>query len=425
MDEGHFAYIGDRHNWGSETPLCFAQKDRRNHLYVIGKTGVGKTTVLRNMIVQDIDAGLGVGVIDPHGDLAEELLSTIPPSRIEDTVYFNPADKEFPIGLNVLHSFPKEHSHLAASGIVGAFKGIWADSWGPRLEYILYATVAALVECENTTLLGVQRMLTDTWYRAWVIRQIKDPLVLNFWTREFKQYEGKFLTEAVSPILNKVGQLFMVPQIRNVLGQVKSKIGARFIMDNRRIFIANLSKGRLGEDKSHLLGALLVNQFQLAAMARADTPEKDRKDFMLYVDEFQNFTSDSFAGILSEARKYRLCLTLSHQFMTQLPEKTRDAVLGNVGAIVAFRVGSLDALVLEREFGASFPAARFTELENHEVLVKMLSDGRYREPFRATTWPSLLVDYGKRETIIRRSREKYGTPRRQIEERIRKWVESR
>jgi hypothetical protein len=422
MKEDHIAFIGVKTIWGAETPFGIAQPDRRNHLYCLGKTGVGKTTALRNLIAQDIDAGLGVGVIDPHGDLAEELLNLIPPWRTEDVVYFNPADQEYPIGLNVLHAFPKEHSHLTASGIVGALKGIWSDSWGPRLEYILFATVAALVECENTTLLGVGRMLTDKRYRAWVVKQVNDPMVKNFWTREFESYDSKFLTESVSPILNKVGQLFMTSPIRNVLGQVRSKIDARFMMDNNRIFIANLSKGRLGEDKSHLLGALLVSQFQLAAMGRANVPEHERKDFNLVIDEWQNFTSDSFAGILSEARKYRLCLTLSHQFISQLPDKLRDAVLGNVGSIIAFRLGSLDANILEREFASAYTTSQFIELGNHEVFVKLLEHGRYQEPFRGKTWPPLELHYGRRETIIKRSREKYGTQRIEVEGKIRRWL---
>jgi type IV secretory pathway TraG/TraD family ATPase VirD4 len=422
MNEEHFAYLGDKYGWGAETPFGIAQADRRNHLYFLGKTGVGKTTALRNLIAQDIDAGLGVGVIDPHGDLAEELLNVIPPWRTEDVVYFNPADRDFPVGLNVLHSFPEGQSHLAASGIVAALKNIWSSSWGARLEYFLYATVAALVECENTTLLGVQRMLTDKHYRRWVVKQVKDPMVRSFWQNEFDSYNSQFVAEAVSPILNKVGQLFMSPLLRNVLGQVRSKIDCRFMMDNRRIFIANLSKGKLGEDKSHLLGALLVHQFQLAALSRADVPEHERNDFNLVVDEFQNFASDSFAGILSEARKYRLCLTLSHQFMNQLPEKTRDAVLGNVGAIVSFRVGSLDAKILEREFGGAYTANQFTELGNHEVCVKMLAHGEHQEPFRGKTWLPLELHYGRRETIIRRSREKYGTKRNIIEGKIKRWI---
>lgn len=294
----HISYIGHRLNWGEESLFGIQRDDRRHHLHVIGKSGSGKTTLLQNLIVQDIEAGHGVGVIDPHGDLAETLLDLIPPRRTDDVVYFDPADRDYPIALNLLKF--KTSPHLVASGIVGAFKNIWRDSWGPRLEYILYAAVAALVDCENATLLGAQRMLSDDKYRAWVVRQVKDPMVRSFWTNEFGGYDKKFLQEAIAPIQNKVGQLFMAAPIRNILGQVRSRVDTRFMMDEGRIFIGNLSKGRLGEDKSNLLGALLATQFQLAAMSRADIPEEHRRDFFLYIDEFQNFTSDSFSSMLSE-----------------------------------------------------------------------------------------------------------------------------
>jgi hypothetical protein len=241
-------------------------RDRRHHLYAIGKSGTGKTTLLRNLILQDIAAGHGVGVIDPHGDLANDILDHIPSNRIEDVAYFNPADTEFPVGFNLLGSTPPEERHLVASGIVSAFKAIWPDFWGPRLEYILYAAVAALLDCDNVSLLGVQRMLSDGRYRAWVVRQIKDPMVRSFWVNEFENYDKKFLHEAVAPIQNKVGQLLMSPHVRNILGQVRSRIDARFMMDNGRIFIADVSKGKLGADKSNLMGAFLVTQFQLSGL---------------------------------------------------------------------------------------------------------------------------------------------------------------
>jgi hypothetical protein len=308
-------YIGKRTIWGSEKPFGISRTDRRQHLYAIGKTGTGKTTLLRNLICQDIESGHGVGVIDPHGDLAEELLECIPSSRTDDLLYFNPADSHFPVGFNLIGSAFDERKHLDSSALVGAFKHIWRDSWGPRLEYILYASVAALMECENVSLLGVPRMLTDERYRSWVLRQVHDPVVRSFWTNEFARFDKRFLSEAIAPIQNKVGQLLMAAPLRNVFGQVRSKVDPRFIMDNKRIFIANLSKGRLGEDKANLLGSLLVSKFQSAAMERADMPEESRKDFYLFIDEFPNFSTESFAGILSEARKYRLNLTLSHQYI--------------------------------------------------------------------------------------------------------------
>jgi hypothetical protein len=420
--ESHISYIGTRYSWGQEELFGIQAEDRIRHLYTIGKTGTGKTTLLQNLIVQDIAAGRGVGVIDPHGDLAQNLLNFIPRWRTEDVVFFDPADRDHPVAFNPLDSLPPEQKHLVASGIVSAFKNVWRDSWGARTEYILYAAVAALLECQSATLLGIQRMLSDERYRDWVVRQVQDPLVRAFWVREFAEYDSRFMHEAIAPIQNKVGQLVMSPLLRNILGQVKSRINMRFMMDNGRIFIADLSKGRIGEDKSNLLGSMLVAQFQLAAMSRAETPEAKRRDFFLVIDEFQNFATDSFASILSEARKYRLGLTLSHQYVRQLREEIRDAVFGNVGSFVVFRVGQSDASVLEREFDNTYNASRFTELGNHEVCAKILVDGEHREPFMSRTLGPLGDEFGRRETIIRRSREKFSTRREIVEEKIKRWL---
>jgi hypothetical protein len=421
MDEWHIV-LGIRESGGKEYPFVLQPHDRRHHLYTIGKSGTGKTTFLHNLIVQDICAGHGVAVIDPHGDLASDLLKYIPSNRIEDVVYFNPADVEHPIGFNFLGQTSPDKRHLVASGITSAFKNIWPDFWGPRTEYILYATVAALLECDNVSLLGIQRMLSDSRYRAWVVRQVKDPLVRAFWVNEFSGYSRAFLNEAVAPIQNKVGQLLMSPHLRNILGQIRSRIDARFMMDNRRIFIADLSKGKLGADKSNLLGALLVTQFQLAAMSRANVPENERREFYLYVDEFQSFASDSFASILSEARKYRLYLTLSHQYTSQLRPEIRDAVFGNVGSIVTFRVGERDAEFLEREFGNTYPARRFVDLRNHEICAKILKDGEHYDPFVAKTLPVWVVRHDHGDTIVCRSREKYAMKRETVENKIRRWL---
>ncbi len=247
-DQGHIV-IGEREHWGQKLPIAISHLDRRHHLYTVGKSGAGKTTLLRNLILQDIEAGHGVAIIDPHGDLTNDLLDCIPRRRIEDVAFFNPADMEYPVGFNLLGQTPPEDRHLVASGIVSVFKSIWHESWGPRLEYILYASVAALLDCENVSLLGVQRMLSDGRYRAWVVKQVKDPLVRSFWENEFENYDKKFMLEAIAPIQNKVGQLLMSPHVRNILGQVKSRIDARFMMDNGRIFIADMSKGKLGADK--------------------------------------------------------------------------------------------------------------------------------------------------------------------------------
>jgi hypothetical protein len=414
--------LGVRDGWGQELPFVLSPHDRRHHLYAIGKSGTGKTTLLRNLILQDIEAGRGVGIIDPHGDLANDLLDHIPRHRIEDVVYFNPADMEYPVGFNLLGNTPPDERHLVASGIVSAFKAIWLDFWGPRLEYILYAAVAALLDCDNVSLLGVQRMLSDGRYRAWVVKQIKDPMVRSFWVNEFEGYDKKFLHEAIAPIQNKVGKLLMSPHVRNILGQVRSRINARFMMDNGRIFIADVSKGKLGADKSNLVGALLVTQFQLAAMSRADVPEAERRDFFLYVDEFQSFASDSFVSILSEARKYRLYLTLSHQYVDQVRPEIRDAVFGNVGSIVAFRVGHRDAKMLEQAFGETCRAGQLTSLGNYEVCAKLLADGQDCEPFLGKTLPPHGKRHGRRQTIIRRSREKYAIRRSVIERKISLWM---
>ncbi len=419
--EEDIRYIGRCEMWGGEQPCGLRMADRRHHLYVVGKTGSGKTTLLRNLIIQDIAAGHGVGLLDPHGDLAHELLDHIPAWRTDDVVYFNPADLEFPMSFNLLHRVPPERRHLVASGLVGAFKSIWRDSWGPRLEYILYATVAALLDCENTSLLGIQRMLADQRYRAWVVKQVKDPVVRAFWLTEFEAWREQFRTEAIAPVQNKVGQLLMAAPIRNILGQVSRKIDARFMMDNRRIFIANLSKGKLGEEKANLLGSLLVTQFQLAALDRGDIPEGDREDFFLFIDEFHNFTTDSFAGILAEARKYRLCLSLSHQYLDQVTPEIRKAVFGNVGSIVAFRVGYADAEILEEEFSHAFHAGEFIDLNRYEAIVKLAQDDR-TESHRAKTMPPIEHHCGCRDNIIRRSREKYATPRTLVERKIDRWL---
>ena len=314
--------------------------DRRKHIYVIGKTGMGKTTLLENMAIQDIRRGEGLGVIDPHGEFAEKMLDFVPPDRLGEVIYLNPADLDWPIAFNVVEKVEPEQRHLVASGLIEVFKKIWSESWGPRLEYVLRNVILALLEYPGSTLLGIMRMLTDRTYRKEVVSKITDPVVKSFWTKEFERYPYQFAAEAVAPIQNKVGQFLTSPVIRNIVGQTRSAINLREVMDKGKILIVNLAKGRLGEDNSALLGAMLITKIQLAAMSRVDLPEEQRKDFYLYVDEFQNFATDSFVNILSEARKYRLSLTLANQYISQMPEAVRDAVFGNVGTIIAFRVGA-------------------------------------------------------------------------------------
>ncbi|HCJ45748.1 MAG TPA: hypothetical protein DHV33_02420, partial [Candidatus Moranbacteria bacterium] len=277
--------------------------DRRRHMYVIGKTGMGKTNLLENLAIQDIQKGHGIAFIDPHGDTAEKLIKAIPSSRINDVIYLNPSDQDFPIAFNVMEKVDPEYRHLVASGLVGVFKKIWADSWGPRLEYILRNAILALLEYPGSTLLGVTRILVDKSYRARVVEKITDPVVRSFWVDEFSQWNDRVLQEVISPIQNKVGQFLSSSLIRNIVGQTVSSFNIREVMDQRKILIINLSKGRIGEDNGALLGAMMITKIQLAAMGRVDIPEEERKDFYLYVDEFQNFATESFANILSEARK--------------------------------------------------------------------------------------------------------------------------
>lgn len=412
-------YFGHRHGWGGDIPFGLNLAARRQHAYVIGQTGTGKSTLLRNAILQDIDVGRGVALIDPHGDLASDVLDHIPSWRTDDVVYCDPSSPA-PVGINLFRATGREW-HLATAGIVSAFKKIWGDSWGPRLEYILYATLAALIQSENTSLLGVSRMLYDPRYRLWVVRQIKDPMVRSFWINEFESYERRFLQETIAPVQNKVGQLLLSPPLRHVLGQVTTKIDFRFMMDERRIFIANLGKGKLGETHSSLLGSLLVTAFELAALSRTDRPPMNREDFFLYVDEFQNCATDSFGSMLAESRKYGLCLTLAHQYIGQLSEETSKAVFGNVGTLISFRVGEADGAVLERQFGGGYTARQFTSLENFQLCVRLLN----QDPFTGRSLPPLMTGRNRRATIIRRSRQKYGTRREVIERRIEQWLRRR
>lgn len=400
--------------------------DRRRHMYLIGKTGMGKSTVLENMIVDDIRAGRGVAVCDPHGDLAEKIIQFIPPERVKDVVYFNPADMEYPVAFNVVEQVDHNVQHLVASGLIGVFQKLWADSWGPRLEYILRNAILAILDFPGSTLLGVVRMLSDKAYRKQVVANIKDPVVKAFWEKEFAGYADKFASEAVSPIQNKVGQFLSSSLMRNIVGQVKSSIDVREIMDSSKILIMNLSKGRIGEDNSALLGAMMITKIQLAAMSRVDIPEKERKDFYLYIDEFQNFSTDSFANILSEARKYRLDLILAHQYIEQLSEKVKPAVFGNVGTMISFRVGSSDAEELAKEFLPTFNEEDLVNLPKYEMYLKLMIDGVASSPFSAKGLPPLTEDEktNQEEKVIRASRERYATPKAVVEERIMNWHES-
>ena len=408
------------------------EDDRRRHFYVVGKTGMGKTEMLKNMAVQDIQGGNGVGFVDPHGDAAEELLQYIPAERVQDVVYFNPADTAYPIAFNVMENVNPEHRHLMASGLMSVFKKVWPDVWSARMEYILNNTVLALLEYPGATLLGINRMLVDVDYRTKVIDKISDPVVKAFWVQEYARYTQRYEIEATAAIQNKVGQFVSNPLIRNIVGQTKSSFNMRELMDQKKILILNLSKGRIGEDNSRLLGAMLITKIQLAAMSRVDIPESERQDFFLYIDEFQNFASDSFVNILSEARKYRLCLILSHQYISQLDEnesRVRGAVFGNVGTIISFRVGAEDAEFLEKEFTPEFLAVDFVNLGKYSIYAKLMIDGIAGRPFSAQTLPPVEPLFASPEQsneaeIIRMSRAKYATAQKDVEDEITKWTET-
>lgn len=423
MDDHVHISLGIRNGWGGETPFFMTLPDRRQHTYVVGKTGTGKSSFLLNLIYQDIHAGRGVGVIDPHGTLADEVLACVPKWRAEDVVYFNPGDVEHPMAWNLLTIDDSWLKELVVSEMLGAFKSIWRDSWGPRLEYILEACIKTLLECENVSLLGISRLLGDREYRSSALKQVKDPGLLAFWRFEFEQCTETYLREAIGPIQNKVGKFMLSPVIRNIFGQVKSKVSARFMMDNRRIFIADLAKGTIGEDKANLLGALLVTQFYQAALARRHEPEEKRADFHLVIDEVQSFATDSFEKMLSETRKFRLALTLSHQYIGQLTEALQKAAFGNVGTIIAFRVDQEGAETLAREFHHTYRPELFTALDNYEICVKPLLYGNEGEPFVGKTFPPDFVRYGRSEKIIKRSRERYTVPRAVIEDKIRRWMQ--
>ncbi|HDQ22607.1 MAG TPA: hypothetical protein ENN28_01385 [Candidatus Uhrbacteria bacterium] len=400
--------------------------DRRRHVYIIGKTGMGKTTLIENMVYSDIVAGHGVCYVDPHGDTAEKMLSWIPANRINDVIYFNPADLNYPISFNVLEKVSPEHRHLISSGLIGVFKKLWADSWGPRLEYILRNCILALLEYPDSTLLGINRMLVDKEYRLKVVFKITDPVVRSFWVDEFPRWNERVLQEVISPIQNKVGQFLSTALIRNVVGQVKSSINLRKLMDDRKILILNLSKGRIGEDASALLGAMMITKIQLATMSRVDIPEDARHDFYLYVDEFQNFATDSFADILSEARKYRLNLIIAHQYIEQLGEVVQPAVFGNVGTLICFRVGAADAEFLEKEFAPDLTQEDLVNLPKFHIYLKLMIDGVSSEPFSAKGLPPIFGEsLGNEEKVIKVSRERYAQPKNVVEDKIRRWSESK
>lgn len=405
-------------------PFGIKAEDRRRHMYVLGKTGTGKSTLLKTMIIADILEGKGVAVVDPHGDLVEGILDNIPPNRIKDVVYLDPSDVEFPIGLNMLDLKDGETLDLLADGIVSVFKKYF-DSWGPRLQYILTNTIITLLYCQNVSLLAVQRILIDKNYRQFLMKQIKtDPFIKKFWNEEFEEMSKnpRLLTEAISPIQNKVGRFLSSPMVRNMIGQIKSTVDLEDIMNNGKILLINLSQGKIGEENSSLLGGMIVTRLYTNAMQRAFIPESERRDFYLYVDEFQNFATDTFVKILSEARKYGLNLIVTHQYIDQLSEDVQKAIFGNVGTLMNFVVGPADANKLSQEYTPYLESEDLVNLEKYRLAMKLTIDGSQTKPFTAVAVRPNFPQYNLKQQVKDLTRETYAKPRLEVESKLTKWA---
>jgi hypothetical protein len=399
-----------------------AAEERRRHLYVIGQTGTGKSTLLLNLIEQDLATGEGLALLDPHGDLAEAVLTRVPKARSNDLVYLNPADLGRPIGFNPLSQVRDDLKPIVADGIVSAFRHVWADSWGHRLDYILTNSVRALLDVPGATLLMLPRLLVDDGFRSRVVEQhVADPIVRAFWVNEYSGYSPSFRTEAIAPIQNKIGKVLMVPSLRNMLAQPRSTITFRRLMDDGAIVVCNLSKGSLGESTAHLLGALLTTAVAQAALSRADTPASERPVFNFYADEFQSFATDSFALILSEARKYGLTLTLAHQYLDQLPDRLRSAVFGNAGSIVICRAGAEDAALLAAQLGLHNPDA-LLDLPNFAAWARLLHRGAPTSPIPFALYEAPPQRRPDPHRLVSISSRRFGRPRSDVEARIRKFL---
>lgn len=389
------------------TTFGIKKDDRRKHLYVVGKTGTGKSTMIANMAINDMRNGQGVAVIDPHGDLCDILLDFIPSFRINDVAYLDPSDLAYPFHLNPLEVANESLREVVASGIVSIFYKLYHYSWGPRLEYILRNTILTLLHVPQTTFLQVPELLTNEDYRRKVVEKLPDQVLKNFWTNEFNKMTPQLRSEAVSPILNKVGQFLSSQTIRNIVGSPVSTVDLEAMMNEGKIVIVNLSQGKLGEDSSALLGAMIITKMQLAAMNRVYLAEEKRRDFYLYVDEFQTFATTSFIKILSEARKYRLDLTLANQYIGQIDEDVQKAIFGNAGSLVSFGVGATDGRILAKEFGSKYEEGELVGLGNYQTILKLSIDNHTSMPFSATTLPLPRSRNQNREKVIRSSRERY------------------
>ena len=428
-DKNRITYFAETDRRNKRIPFGIKAEDRTRHMYIIGKTGMGKSTCIENMVVQDIRNGEGFAFIDPHGKSAALLLDYIPEDRLKDVVYFAPFDVDNPISFNVMEDVGPDKRHLVANGLMSAFKKIWGpETFSARMEYILMNALLALLEYPESTLLGVSRMLTDKVYRKKIVDNVKDPSVRAYWVDEFAKYSENYAKEAVPGIQNKLGQFTSNPLIRNIIGQPKSSFDLRKMMDERKILIVNLSKGQLGEGNAALLGGMIITKIYLAAMSRADLTEGELKklpNFYMYVDEFQSFANESFADILSEARKYKLALTVAHQYIKQMDEKVADAVFGNVGTQIMFRVGAPDAEVLEKEYAPVFTAEDMVSLGFTQIYLKLMIDGVASHPFSAVTLgPIAPPKKSLREEALALSRSSYGRHREEVEKAIADWYMS-
>ena len=425
-DPDKITYFANTDSRNKRVTFGIKEKDRTKHVYVIGKTGMGKSTLLENMAIQDIQNGNGIAFIDPHGGTAEKLLEYVPPERVKDVLYFAPFDLEHPVSFNLMEDIGADSRHLVANGLMSAFKKLFGEeSFSDRMQYILQNTILALLEYPGATMLGVNKMLSDKTYRDKVIANVTDSSVKAYWTQEYAGYTERFAAEAIPAIQNKIGQFTSNPLIRNIIGQNKSNFDIRKFMDEKKIIIVNLSKGRVGEGNASLLGSMLVTKIYLAAMSRADKSASELSklpQFYLYVDEFQSFANESFADILSEARKYKLNLTIAHQYIEQMDEEVRDAVFGNVGTMITFRVGAYDAETLEKEFAPVFIAEDLVNLGIFQIYLKLMIDGVSSHPFSATTMdPIKKPDTDLVPEIIANSRAQYASPKEVVEKNISDW----
>jgi energy-coupling factor transporter ATP-binding protein EcfA2 len=425
INDEKVTYFAETDFRGAKTRFGIKGKDRTKHTYILGKTGMGKSTLLENMAIQDIQNDEGVIFIDPHGSSAVKILEYVPKHRVDDVVYFSPNDIDFPLSFNVLERVAPEKRSFVAQGLMNTFKKIWVDQFSSRMEFLLNYCLLALLETPDATILGVNRLLGDFDYRNHVIECISDPMVRNFWANEYEKYSKDYAAEAVAPIQSKVGQFVTNPMIRNILGQAESKIDFRKLIDEKKIVVVNLSKGLIGPENMRLVGGMLITKIHIATMSRADmtaTQMENAAPCYLYVDEFQNFANNAFSEILSESRKYKLALTMANQYFDQVEESVRKAILGNVGTTILFRVGSTDAELMQSEFAPTFTAENIVNLQFTQIYLRLMIDGVTSKPFSATTLlPIKSPEEKYLEDIVFVSRQKYTMPKKEVEDAIRKW----